>query len=154
MSDNTEALRRIARELRAYNPAADEHKGAHIHGVWAREIDAALAQQAAPPTAQAEPLSPCEGGPGDCGMECSYPCSKVSPAAQAGDALPPEAWRALDGCKAMCERIIKQYGGWPQCGVDFNALLAGINLALAARAAQAVDAWISVEDRLPEGGAA
>ena len=35
-------LKRIAHELRAYNPAADEYKGKHIHGVWAREIDAVL----------------------------------------------------------------------------------------------------------------
>ncbi|MFM0439253.1 hypothetical protein PQQ84_22530 [Paraburkholderia strydomiana] len=36
------SLRRIAHELRTYNPAADEYKGEHIHKVWAREIDAAL----------------------------------------------------------------------------------------------------------------
>lgn len=36
-------LRKIAHELRTYNPAADEYKGQHIHGVWAREIDAAIA---------------------------------------------------------------------------------------------------------------
>lgn len=35
-------LRRLAHELRTYNPAADEYKGAHIHGVWARDIDALL----------------------------------------------------------------------------------------------------------------
>jgi hypothetical protein len=60
----------------------------------------------------------------------------ATPAAQAQDALPPlsETWRALDGCKAMCERIIEQYGGWPQCGVDFNALLTSVNRGLAALA--------------------
>jgi hypothetical protein len=36
------ALRRIAHELRTYNPAADEYKGEHIHKVWAREIEALL----------------------------------------------------------------------------------------------------------------
>jgi hypothetical protein len=36
------SLRRIAHELRAYNPAADEYKGEHIHKVWAREIEALL----------------------------------------------------------------------------------------------------------------
>lgn len=40
-------LKRIASELRAYNPAADEYKGEHIHKVWAREIEAALAGQSA-----------------------------------------------------------------------------------------------------------
>jgi len=38
---------RVIAELRAYNPAADEHKGAHIHKVWAKELAAALAQQPA-----------------------------------------------------------------------------------------------------------
>lgn len=37
------AVRRVIAELRAYNPAADEYKGAHIHKVWARELTAALA---------------------------------------------------------------------------------------------------------------
>ena len=37
-----EALRQIARELTHYNPAADEYKGKHIHGVWAREIVKAI----------------------------------------------------------------------------------------------------------------
>src|SRR5690606_37276098 len=37
------AVRRVIAELRAYNPAADEYKGAHIHKVWARELAAALA---------------------------------------------------------------------------------------------------------------
>jgi hypothetical protein len=37
-------LRRIAHELRIYNPAADEYKGEHIHKVWAREIDGAIEQ--------------------------------------------------------------------------------------------------------------
>jgi hypothetical protein len=32
--------------LRTYNPAADEHKGEHIHKVWAREIYAAIEQTA------------------------------------------------------------------------------------------------------------
>jgi maltooligosyltrehalose synthase len=36
------SLRRIAHELRTYNPAADEYKGEHIHKVWAREIEALL----------------------------------------------------------------------------------------------------------------
>ncbi|KAA0089306.1 hypothetical protein CIW54_07515 [Paraburkholderia sp. T12-10] len=40
-------LKRIASELRAYNPAADEYKGEHIHKVWAREIEAVLAGQSA-----------------------------------------------------------------------------------------------------------
>lgn len=40
-------LKRIASELRAYNPAADEYKGEHIHKVWAREIEAALSGQSA-----------------------------------------------------------------------------------------------------------
>jgi hypothetical protein len=39
-------LRRIAHELRTYNPAADEYKGEHIHKVWAREIDTAIEQSA------------------------------------------------------------------------------------------------------------
>ena len=39
------AVRRVIAELRAYNPAADEYKGAHIHKVWARELAAALATQ-------------------------------------------------------------------------------------------------------------
>jgi hypothetical protein len=37
-----EDLKRIAHELRTYNPAADEYKGEHIHKVWAREIEALL----------------------------------------------------------------------------------------------------------------
>lgn len=36
-------LHRIAKELRSYNPAADQYKGEHIHGVWAREIENLLA---------------------------------------------------------------------------------------------------------------
>jgi hypothetical protein len=36
------SLRRIAHELRTYNPAADEYKGEHIHKVWARGIEALL----------------------------------------------------------------------------------------------------------------
>lgn len=39
-------LQRISHELRTYNPSADPHKGAHIHKVWAREIDKALAGSA------------------------------------------------------------------------------------------------------------
>ena len=42
-TDMQAELKRIASELRAYNPAADEYKGEHIHKVWAREIEAALA---------------------------------------------------------------------------------------------------------------
>lgn len=37
-----EELKRIAHELRAYSPAADEYKGEHIHKVWAKEIEAIL----------------------------------------------------------------------------------------------------------------
>jgi hypothetical protein len=44
-------LKRIAHELRAYNPAADEYKGEHIHKVWAREIEAALSDAAQAPVA-------------------------------------------------------------------------------------------------------
>jgi hypothetical protein len=40
-------IERVIGELRAYNPAADEHRGAHIHGVWAKELERALAQQPA-----------------------------------------------------------------------------------------------------------
>jgi Lar family restriction alleviation protein len=32
-------LKRIAHELRTYNPAGDEYKGANIHKVWSREIE-------------------------------------------------------------------------------------------------------------------
>lgn len=39
------AVERVIAELRAYNPAADEHKGAHIHKVWAKELAAAIAAQ-------------------------------------------------------------------------------------------------------------
>jgi hypothetical protein len=35
-----QGLHRIVHELRTYNPAADEYKGAHIHKVWARELEA------------------------------------------------------------------------------------------------------------------
>ena len=36
-------VRRVVHELNTYNPAADEYKGKYIHGVWARELTAALA---------------------------------------------------------------------------------------------------------------
>jgi len=39
------AVWRVIAELRAYNPAADEYKGAHIHKVWAMELAAAIATQ-------------------------------------------------------------------------------------------------------------
>jgi hypothetical protein len=32
-------------QLTRYRPAADEHKGAHIHKVWAKKLAAALAAQ-------------------------------------------------------------------------------------------------------------
>jgi hypothetical protein len=38
---------------------------------------------------------------------------------------------ALTACRAACVRIIDQYDGWPQCGIDFHALLKGIDAALA-----------------------
>lgn len=44
------AVWRVIAELRAYNPAADEHKGAHIHKVWAKELAAALTTQHQEPT--------------------------------------------------------------------------------------------------------
>ncbi|UEP43180.1 helix-turn-helix domain-containing protein [Burkholderia sp. B21-005] len=43
VADALTELRRIVHELRTYNPAADEYKGAHIHKVWAREIEALIA---------------------------------------------------------------------------------------------------------------
>ena len=48
MTDNPlrSEVERVTRELRAYNPAADEYKGEHIHKVWARELEAALAAPA------------------------------------------------------------------------------------------------------------
>jgi len=40
-----EAMKRIASELRYYNPLADKYKGEFIHKVWAAEIEEALAKQ-------------------------------------------------------------------------------------------------------------
>lgn len=57
---HTQELERIARELRTYNPAADEYKGEHIHKVWAREIEALLA---AAPAAPPEGARVCIGEP-------------------------------------------------------------------------------------------
>ena len=37
-------LRRVAHELRFYNPAADEYKGKHVHKYWSDEITKAIAQ--------------------------------------------------------------------------------------------------------------
>jgi hypothetical protein len=37
---------------------------------------------------------------------------------------------ALEACRAACVRILDQYDGWPQCGIDFHALLKGIDRAL------------------------
>ena len=42
MRDALTELKRIANELRNYNPAADEYKGKYIHKGWANKIDAAL----------------------------------------------------------------------------------------------------------------
>lgn len=39
-----EVLRRVAHELRFYNPAADEYKGKHVHKYWSDEITKAIAQ--------------------------------------------------------------------------------------------------------------
>ncbi|UEP42716.1 helix-turn-helix domain-containing protein [Burkholderia sp. B21-005] len=55
VADALTELRRIVHELRTYNPAADEYKGAHIHKVWAREIEALIAveqHEAAPADAK------------------------------------------------------------------------------------------------------
>jgi hypothetical protein len=40
-----EVMKRIASELRYYNPLADKYKGEFIHKVWAAEIEEALAKQ-------------------------------------------------------------------------------------------------------------
>jgi len=40
-----EAMKRIASELRYYNPLADKYKGEFIHKVWAAEIEEALASE-------------------------------------------------------------------------------------------------------------
>jgi len=42
LADMKAIAKRIAHELRTYNPAADEHKGLHIHSVWARELEMAI----------------------------------------------------------------------------------------------------------------
>lgn len=38
-------VQRVIRELRAYNPPADPYNGKHIHGVWARQLEAAIGRE-------------------------------------------------------------------------------------------------------------
>ena len=40
---NDERIRVVIKELRTYNPAADEYRGKYIRHVWARDLEAALA---------------------------------------------------------------------------------------------------------------
>ena len=52
MTTQTEALKRIASELRHYNPLADKYKGEFIHKGWATRIEELLAQPEQEPVSE------------------------------------------------------------------------------------------------------